>query len=106
MAKRFLIKLKTPLQMAADVKVIERLRRHLSYVSTEQWVQEQLESIREQLEGNNGYDPEETRGFETYPLYAKGVPQCDLFYVVNDVFLRFYSGFEEHEAVEYCVELA
>jgi len=104
MAKRFLIKLKIPAQMAADAGVIERLRRHVSYVSTADWIKEQLESVREQLTRSTGYDPEEGRGFETYPLYAKGHELHDMFYV-EDAFLRWYSGFEDLEAIDYCVEL-
>jgi hypothetical protein len=105
MAKRFLIKLKTPAQMAADAGVIERLRRHVSYVSTAAWIDEQLQSVREQLNHHPGFYPEEGRGFETYPLYAEGHELHDMFYVVEDGFLRWYSGFEDLEAIDYCVEL-
>jgi hypothetical protein len=103
----YLIKLKTAEQMSNDASVIKRVA---SWVSKDQWIQEQLESVREQLSRNqedDGYA--RYHAMVSYPLYPTDHPLHNMYYVVNDHFLAHYGGprdgFQSLECVEYVEEL-
>lgn len=103
----YLIKLKTAEQMSNDASVIKRVA---SYVSKDRWIEEQLESVREQLSrGMEQDDYSRYHGFESYPLYPEGHELHDLYYVVNDKFIGHFGGrnggFDALECVEYVEEL-
>jgi hypothetical protein len=106
--KRYLIKLKTPEQMKTDASVIKRVA---SYVSKDRWIEEQLESVREQLSmGDRDDEYSRYHGFQAHPLYPKDHELHDMYYVVNDRFLAHYGdaqgrGFDTLECVEYVIEL-